>query len=246
MNERGIGEMKPTLVIPMYNESKILPDTLEKVFGYMEAEFPDGYEVIFSDDGSLDGSRSIVDEFAKSHGFFRTVGYEKNRGKGCAVRTGVLAAEGDIVICTDCDLAYGLEVVGQAMRIFENDEAATLVIGSRRLAKDGYEGYTFIRKLASKTYLKCLAIAAGFRLSDSQCGFKCYRTDAGKKIFEGCEVDGFAFDFEALIRAQKFGMKIVEMPVKVINHRESKVHVFSDSIKMLRDIAAIKKREKLK
>ena len=238
--------MKPTLVIPMYNESKILPDTLGKVFDYMESEFPEGYEVIFSDDGSLDGSRKIVDDFAAAHTSFRTVGYEKNRGKGCAVRTGVLAANGDIVVCTDCDLAYGLEVVGRAMKIFADDESTELVIGSRRLAKDGYEGYTFIRKLASKTYLKCLAIAAGFRLSDSQCGFKCYRTDAGKRIFEGCEVDGFAFDFEALIRAQKFGMKITEMPVKVINHRESKVHVFSDSIKMLRDIAKIKKREKRK
>lgn len=230
----------------MYNESKILPDTLGKVFDYMESEFPEGYEVIFSDDGSLDGSRKIVDDFAAAHTAFRTVGYEKNRGKGCAVRTGVLAANGDIVVCTDCDLAYGLEVVGRAMKIFADDESTELVIGSRRLAKDGYEGYTFIRKLASKTYLKCLAIAAGFRLSDSQCGFKCYRTDAGKWIFEGCEVDGFAFDFEALIRAQKFGMKITEMPVKVINHRESKVHVFSDSIKMLRDIAKIKKREKRK
>ncbi len=229
----------------MYNESKILPDTLGKVFDYMESEFPEGYEVIFSDDGSLDGSRKIVDDFAAAHTSFRTVGYEKNRGKGCAVRTGVLAANGDIVVCTDCDLAYGLEVVGRAMKIFA-DESTELVIGSRRLAKDGYEGYTFIRKLASKTYLKCLAIAAGFRLSDSQCGFKCYRTDAGKRIFEGCEVDGFAFDFEALIRAQKFGMKITEMPVKVINHRESKVHVFIDSIKMLRDIAKIKKREKRK
>lgn len=230
----------------MYNESKILPDTLGKVFDYMESEFPGGYEVIFSDDGSLDGSRRIVDDFAASHLSFRTVGYEKNRGKGCAVRTGVLAANGDIVVCTDCDLAYGLEVVGRAMKIFADDKSTELVIGSRRLAKDGYEGYTFIRKLASKTYLKCLAIAAGFRLSDSQCGFKCYRADAGKRIFEGCEVDGFAFDFEALIRAQKFGMKITEMPVKVINHRESKVHVFSDSIKMLRDIAKIKKREKRK
>ena len=88
------------------------------------------------------------------------------------------------------------------VQLFGSDPETQLVIGSRRLAKDGYEGYTFIRKLASKTYLKVLATAAGFKLSDSQCGFKCYRGAAGKKIFEGCEVDGFAFDFEALIRAQ--------------------------------------------
>ncbi len=236
--------MKPTLVIPMYNESSILPDTLKQTAEYMNREFPDGYEIIFSDDGSTDNSRGIVDDFAKTHPNTRSVGYEKNRGKGCAVRTGVMAAIGDVIICTDCDLAYGLDVIKKAAGIFVSDPETELVIGSRRLAKDGYEGYTFIRKLASKTYIKVLATAAGFKLSDSQCGFKCYRGAAGKKIFEGCEVDGFAFDFEALIRAQKFGMKITEMPVKIINHRESKVHVFSDSLKMLRDIAAIKKRNK--
>ena len=236
--------MKPTLVIPMYNESSILPDTLCQTAEYMEREFPEGYEIIFSNDGSTDDSRAIVDEIPKTHPNTRSAGYEKNRGKGCAVRTGVLEATGDVIICTDCDLAYGLDVIRRAVDIFAAKPATELVIGSRRLEKDGYEGYTFIRKLASRTYLKCLAIAAGFKLSDSQCGFKCYRSGAAKKIFEGCEVDGFAFDFEVLIRAQKFGMAITEMPVRIINHRESKVHVFSDSIKMLRDIAAIKKRNK--
>lgn len=235
--------MKPTLVIPMYNEASILPDTLRQTSEYMDKTFPNGYEIIFSDDGSLDDSRKIVDEFSKSHKSIRSVGYEKNRGKGCAVRTGILAAEGDVIISTDCDLAYGLDVIKKAFDIFESSDAE-LVIGSRRLEKDGYEGYTFIRKLASKTYLKCLSIAAGFKLSDSQCGFKCYRNASAKKIFEGCEVDGFAFDFEVLIRAQKFGMKITEMPVKIINHRESKVNVFSDSLKMLKDIVKIKKRNK--
>ena len=228
----------------MYNESSILPDTLCQTAEYMEREFPEGYEIIFSNDGSTDDSRAIVDEFSKTHPNTRSAGYEKNRGKGCAVRTGVLEATGDVIICTDCDLAYGLDVIRRAVDIFAAKPATELVIGSRRLEKDGYEGYTFIRKLASRTYLKCLAIAAGFKLSDSQCGFKCYRSGAAKKIFEGCEVDGFAFDFEVLIRAQKFGMEITEMPVRIINHRESKVHVFSDSIKMLRDIAAIKKRNK--
>ena len=228
----------------MYNESSILPDTLRQTAEYMNRELPDGCEIIFSNDGSTDDSRAIDDEFATTHPNTRSAGYEKNRGKGCAVRTGVLEATGDVIICTDCDLAYGLDVIRRAVDIFAAKPATELVIGSRRLEKDGYEGYTFIRKLASRTYLKCLAIAAGFKLSDSQCGFKCYRSGAAKKIFEGCEVDGFAFDFEVLIRAQKFGMAITEMPVRIINHRESKVHVFSDSIKMLRDIAAIKKRNK--
>ncbi|MCI8387757.1 MAG: glycosyltransferase [Clostridiales bacterium] len=236
--------MKVSLCIPMYNESSIIDATLKTVSEYMESNIkPEyDYEVIFSDDGSTDGCRAAVDAFPNEH--IRSVGYEKNRGKGCAVRTGILAAEGDVVIFTDCDLAYGLDVVKQAAEMFCANPTADMVIGSRNLTKDGYEGYTFIRRLASKIYIKCLAIAAGFRLSDSQCGFKCFRHDAAQKIFSTCEVDGFAFDFEALIKANKLGLKILEMPVKVINHRESKINVLRDSFKMLKDVRGIKKRNK--
>ncbi|MGN1128023.1 MAG: hypothetical protein ACI4T6_03605, partial [Candidatus Flemingiibacterium sp.] len=139
----------------------------------------------------------------------------------------------------------GLDVVKRAVDIFEISPETDIVIGSRNLSSDGYEGYTFIRKLASKTYIKCLALAAGFRLSDSQCGFKCFRHETAQKIFSTCEVDGFAFDFEVLIKAKNLGTKITEMPVKVINHRASKVNVLRDSFRMLRDIRRIKKRNRV-
>jgi len=233
--------MKISLCIPMYNESSIIADTLNAVSAYMEANFED-YEVIFADDGSKDNCRAAVESFENKR--IRAVGYEKNQGKGCAIRTGVMNAVGDIIIFTDCDLAYGLDVVKQAVEMFEANPDADVVIGSRNLSKDGYEGYTFIRKLASKMYIKCLALAAGFKLSDSQCGFKCFRKETAHKIFSTCEVNGFAFDFEALIKANNMGAKIMEMPVKVINHRESKVNVLRDSVKMLRDVREIKKRNK--
>ena len=89
-----------------------------------------------------------------------------------------------------------------------------------------------------------LAIVGGFKLSDSQCGCKAFRGKAAKEIFSRCEVNRFAFDFECILWAVKFGMKIVEMPVKIINHRESKVNVLRDSFKMVRDILKMKKRIK--
>lgn len=238
--------MKVSLVIPMYNETAIVADTLQKTSEYMEKTFGGDYEIVFSDDGSTDGCRAVVDNFSESVcRAVRSVGYENNRGKGSAIRNGILAAKGDIVIFTDCDLAYGVEVVKRAVDIFDGSPETDIVIGSRNLSSDGYEGYTFIRKLASKVYIKCLALAAGFRLSDSQCGFKCFRGECARKIFSTCEVDGFAFDFEALIKAKNLGMKIAEMPVKVINHRESKVHVLRDSLRMLHDIGEIKKRNRI-
>lgn len=233
--------MKFSLIIPMYNESSIIEETAKTLSAYMEKTFPDGgYEILFSNDGSRDGCDKMVEALGLPG--VRVVGYPENHGKGCAIRTAMLEAVGDIVMFTDADLAYGTEVIGRVSEMFESHPDADIVIGSRNISKDGYEGYTFLRKVMSKTYIKVLCLTGGFKLSDSQCGCKAFRGEAAKRIFSRCEVNGFAFDFEAILWAQRYGMKIAEMPVKVINHRESKVHVFSDTFKMLRDLRKMKKR----
>lgn len=231
--------MKFSLVIPMYNEKSIIADTAKTLSDYMDAHFED-YEILFSNDGSKDGCDEIVRELNLPN--VRVTGYSNNQGKGCAVRTAVLEAKGDIVMFTDADLAYGTDVIARVAEKFAENPDADVVIGSRNLSKDGYEGYTLMRKIASKMYIKVLCIAGGFKLSDSQCGCKAFRGEAAQKIFSRCEVNGFAFDFEAILWSQKLGCKIAEMPVKIINHRESKVHVFSDTFKMLRDLRKMKKR----
>ena len=233
--------MKFSLCIPMYNESSIIEDTARQLSAYMQANFDD-YEIIFSNDGSKDGCDKLVEQLHLP--CVRVVGYEQNRGKGYAVRTAMLAAKGDYVMFTDADLAYGTDVIGRVRDAFVAHPEADMVIGSRNLSKDGYEGYTFIRKLASKTYIKVLCIAGGFKLSDSQCGCKAFTGDAVKKIFPRCEVDRFAFDFEAILWAVKYGMTIHEIPVKIINHRESSVNLVRDTLKMLRDLTKMKRRIK--
>ena len=119
-----------------------------------------------------------------------------------------------------------------------------MIIGSRNLGKDGYEGYSTLRKLMSKLYIRVLGLVGGFRLSDSQCGCKAFRGDAAQEIFKRCTVNGFAFDFEAILWAGKLNYQIEELPVKVINHRESKVRIVRDTIRMLRDLRKIRKRVK--
>lgn len=232
--------VKISLIIPMYNESSIIADTAKTLSEYMQNNF-DSYEILFSDDGSKDGSGDIVRNLELP--FVRVVGYEQNHGKGCAIRTGMLESCGEIVMFTDADLAYGTDVIKKAYDMLSEADA-NMLIGSRNLSKDGYEGYTAIRKLMSKIYIKVLCMVGGFKLSDSQCGCKAYKGEAVRKIFERCQVDGFAFDFESILWAQKFGYKIVEMPVKIINHRESTVHVFRDTFKMLGDLRKMKKRIK--
>lgn len=233
--------MKISVCIPMYNESKIIADTARTVSEYMEKNFDD-YEIIFSNDGSTDGCDKIVEKLELPH--VKVIGYKDNMGKGYAVRQAVLESCGDIAMFTDADLAYGTDVISRVYDEFSANADIDMLIGSRNLSDDGYEGYTLLRKIMSKIYLKVLCMAGGFKLSDSQCGCKAFSRSAADKIFNLCEVNRFAFDFECILWAVKFDMKIHEMPVKVINHRESKVNIIKDTLRMLRDLRKMKKRIK--
>ncbi len=230
--------MKISLCVPMYNESSIIEQTARTLYGYMSENFGDDFEIIFADDGSRDGSADIVKNLDLPN--VLVVGYEKNQGKGCAVRHGVLASNGDIVIFTDADLAYGVEVIREAVEIMDRGEHSVLV-ASRAKHKEGYEGYTLIRKIASKTYIKVLNLFGGIKISDAQCGFKAFIGEKGRRIFSLCKTNNFAFDLEVILIAQKMKLKIYELPAKIINHRESKVNVIKDAFKMMKEIAKIKK-----
>ncbi len=238
--------MQISVIIPMYNERRVIETTARALSVYMNAHFS-SYEILFSDDGSTDGSGDLVRALCLPN--VRVIGNSQNHGKGFAVRKAMLEAEGEFLIFTDADLAYGTEVIGQMYEFYQtqsDENKVHLVLGSRNLEKNGYEGYRPIRKLASKLYLRILGIVGGFRLSDSQCGCKAFQKDAAKEIFRRCEVNGYAFDFEAILWAQKLGYRICEFPVRILSHDESKVHIFRDSYRMLRDLTQIRQRIKNK
>ena len=228
-----------TLIIPMYNESGIIKDTAATLDKYMREHFS-SYEILFCDDGSKDGCGDMVKELSLPN--VRVTGYPDNRGKGSAVRHAMLESRGEIVMFTDADRAYGTEVIRRVYDTLVASSESDILIGSRNLARDGYEGYTAMRKLMSKAYIKVLCIVGGFKLSDSQCGCKAFRARAAKEIFSRAKVNGFAFDFECILWAQKLGLKIIEMPVKIINHRASTVNLLKDTIKMLKDVCRIRRR----
>ena len=232
--------MKVSVCIPMYNEKKVIAATAKSLYTYMESAFPGDYEIVFADDGSTDGSAAEVE--ALSLPTVRVISYQPNRGKGYAVRTALLASRGDIAFFTDAVLAYGTDVISRFVGAFEEQEGLGLCIGSRNLSKDGYEGYTFLRRVASKAYLKVLAVVGGLKLSDSQCGCKAFTHDAVQAIFPRCKVDRFAFDFEAILWAQKLKIPAGELPVKVLVHGDSKVHLVKDTFRMLRDLVRMRRR----
>ena len=230
--------MKMTVCIPMYNESGIICDTARTLSDYMRGHF-ENYELIFVDDGSADRSAALVEALGLP--CVRVLSYRPNRGKGCAVRTGMLASDGDVSMFIDADLAYGVDVIAEAAALLEANPDKDVLIGSRPLHPEGYSGYTPLRKLASRTYIKVLSTVGGLKQSDAQCGCKAFRGEAAREIFSRAQTDNFAFDFEAILLARKLGYSIIEMPVKIVNHRESKVNVLRDTFRMLAQIAKIKK-----
>jgi dolichyl-phosphate beta-glucosyltransferase len=233
--------MKVSVCVPMYNESSIIESTARTLHAFLSEKYGDDFELIFANDGSKDNSAQIVKSLDLQG--VRVVGYEKNQGKGCAVRSAVLSSVGDIVVFTDADLAYGVEAIAEAVKIIEKGTHPILV-ASRSKHERGYEGYTPIRKLASKTYLKVLNIFGGIRVSDAQCGLKAFVGETGRKIFSYCKTNNFAFDLEFILIAQKMKLKIYELPAMIINHRESKVNLIKDATRMLKEISIIKKRVK--
>ena len=236
--------MKLSVIIPAYNEASIISDTARTLYSALQSMQDrgvfDDFELIFVSDGSIDDTPALLADAAQAYPNLHTCIYPQNRGKGFAVRTGILASDGDIVLYTDCDLAYGTDVIADAVHRM-TETGADVLIGSRALHPEGYAGYTPLRKFVSGLYLRILCIAAGFRHSDSQAGFKALRGEIGRSIFAQCEIDRFAFDLEMLMRAQKAGCSVTELPIKIINHRESSIHLVRDSIRMLRDIVRIKK-----
>lgn len=237
--------LKISVLIPMYNEISTVRGTADALTDELEsfcASSGDEYEIIFSDDGSTDGSCDAVPKGKElSCGSVRCIRSEQNRGKGAAVRHAVLASSGEAVVYTDCDLAYGTAVIHDAVEVLRSGDADA-VIGSRAIHPDGYNGYTALRRLTSKAYMHLLSGFAGFRLSDSQCGIKAFRGDLARDIFSEAETDGWAFDFEIIMLALQRGAKIRELPVKVINHRKSRIHIIRDSFGMVKELCKIKRR----
>lgn len=235
-----------SVIIPMYNEEALIEQTINRLLALHFEDY--NFELIFSDDGSLDRCAEIVKTMALNHPNIHLIGNKINRGKGAAIREGVLAAKGEIILYTDCDLAYGIEQMEAIAKELKTSEA-DIVIGSRNIHPNGHDGFSWFRKMTSKMYMKMVSLYTKCGVSDSQTGLKCFKGAVAKNIFSHCIVNRFAFDLEVLLLAKQFGYSISEFPVCVVQsdeelNRNSKVHLIFDVIRMVKDVIKIKKRIK--
>ena len=227
----------PTLsiVLPCLDEADRLPGTLA---AYL-AHFPPSrseVELIVVDDGSSDGTTVIADQIAAADPRVRVVRTTRNHGKGYAVRTGIQAAQGELVVFTDADGSYGpeqLELVVAALT------RAPVAIGAR-LGSDADPGSP-LRRLASRVFNRVMRLLLGLPFSDTQCGLKGFRRDAAEAVFGRARVDGFAFDAEALLVARHLAIEVVEVPVRAEARQGSKVRLGGDALTMLSDVWKVRR-----
>ena len=228
-----------SIVIPAYNEEKRIAGSLLETCAHMNG-FGMEYEIIVVDDGSSDGTGRIVDHIAKDVRNVRLVRYEKNRGKGHALRTGVLGTKGDLILVMDADLSTPMEELRKLMP-YLSEGGFDIAIGSRALAlSDIIKKQPWWRRGMGKMFNKIVKAIVIGGFNDTQCGFKLFRGVVGRNLFGEAKIDRFAYDVEILALARKKGYGIKEVPIRWINSPESRVDPVKDSLQMLADLVRIR------
>lgn len=238
-----------SLVIPAYNEQERLPDLLETLRTSAAAAVEGAgmklLEVLIVDDGSTDRTRQLLREAGERDPLLKPVlDYERNRGKGAAFACGVRHAEGDYVLLADVDLSTPLDELPTLTEAIRG--GADIAIGSRAVPGARVERGPAHRKLSGAAFNGTVRLLTGLRLRDTQNGFKLFPTEAAKRLVAQQACPGFAFDVEMLMRADRSGLQIAEVPILYKHDARSSVRVASASMDMLKDVAGLAYRLRVK
>jgi glycosyltransferase involved in cell wall biosynthesis len=212
-----------SVVIPAYNEEKRLPASLEQVSEYLRGKGGIAAEILVINDGSRDATRDLSQALARrleGNGLdIRVLDNPGNRGKGYSVRHGMLEARHDWVLFTDADLSAPIEECDRLIDAVDGGQY-DVAIGSRALDRSliGVHQSGF-RESMGRFFNLMVRLGAGLSLHDTQCGFKLFSRQAVQAIFPSQQVERFGFDVEILYLAQKFGLRVAEVPVRW-NHCE--------------------------
>jgi dolichyl-phosphate beta-glucosyltransferase len=226
-----------SIVIPAYNEEKRLPATLTSVLDFFTSKNLD-FEIIVVSDGSIDNTVSLVNDFCLKHPQVKIIAYTVNKGKGFAIRKGVLSANGELILINDADGSSPIEEFERLRAAINN--GADLAIGSRNkpdpncnvsaLPYRTYVGNTFNHIVQS-------LLLPG--IYDTQCGFKLFKKDIAHNLFSASTIDGYAFDVDILYLARQRKYRLEEIGINWHNATGSKVNIWIDSFKMLAEVLKI-------
>ena len=226
-----------SLIIPTYNDAANLARTLPM----LRLEFGQSrdVEIIVVDDGSRDHTAELVEAHFRGWPGAKLIRLPWNQGKGSAVKAGVGIAQGERFVFMDADLSADIADLPRLLGALDNADVA---VGSRSIAGSRIEYQQPMRQFQSKFFNSMACVLTKVVASDTQCGFKAFRADAGKLLFHLCEGKGFAFDVEVLALAQLLEMRIVEVPIHWVDISGTSVRMVRDPILMVRDIMRTRQR----
>jgi glycosyltransferase involved in cell wall biosynthesis len=225
-----------SIVIPAYNEETRLPGSLEKIAVFL-AQQSYRAEVLIVENGSSHRTYAIAQEFEQKNPIFHALHIDE-RGKGIAVKSGMLAAQGDYRFICDADLSMPIEEVTRfippVLEKFDIAIASREAPGAERIGEPAYRH--FIGRVFN-SFVKFMALPG---LQDTQCGFKCFSAKAAEHLFPLQTIQGWTFDVEVLFLARKFGYSITEVPIRWYFNSHSKVRFLRDSLHMAGDLLRIR------
>lgn len=226
-----------TLVIPVYEEQQCLAETLNKVIAFMDAAPQGTVDAVVVDDGSPEESKVAINRLIKARTDPRIslLQYPENQGKGFAVKTGVRAAEGDLILMSDADLSTPLE---DWCRLYAAVQAGADIACGSRAVPGAHIGKPppLSRRLLSRVFNLLVRLAGVRGIRDTQCGFKLFKADVAKRVFEQVRIRRFAFDVEMIALARDMGYQVVEIPVNWDYSGHSTVRLFSSGSCMVFDL----------
>lgn len=226
-----------SIIVPSFNEEERLPGSLDKIAAYIRDRRPNT-EVIVVDDGSTDKTAALAEGYREKIPNLRVLSNGINRGKGFSVRHGSLEARGNVILFTDADLSSPIE---EGEKLLAALAAHDVAIGSRAVDRSLIEVHQSVfREFAGIVFNRIVRIILRLPFVDTQCGFKAFRRERCRIIFEQQTIERFGFDPELLYLARHHGLSTVEVPVRWAHSPATKVSMLTDSVQMFLDVFVIR------
>jgi len=231
------------IIIPAYNEAGRLPKAVSEIRRFLSDRPELPTEIVFVNDGSTDNTAAVITDFARTNPAVRLISYEANRGKGYAVRTGIMGTEADYYLVADADMSTSLFELDKFWPLLQ--DGIPVVIGTRQ----GHgavliKAQPWHRQKMGEIYAGLGRLATGLDIRDFGCGFKAFAHDAAQKMFAAAVIDRWIWDTEILFLAQKYGYAIREVGVSWTDDRDTRVSVITETFRSLWDLLRIYWRHK--
>ena len=226
------------VVVPAYNEEARVTATLKRICAFLD-EHIENPELIVVDDGSSDSTVKVVQSFIEGIRYARVIQQDRNRGKGAAVRSGVMESSRNLVLFSDADLSTPIE---DFLLLHTAIQSGTkIAVGSRGMKESRLEiRQPWYREMMGRIFNKIVRLVLPLSLHDTQCGFKLFCAREAKALFGALRTEGFAFDVEIIFRAHLAGIEVAEIPVTWRNDEGTRVRAIQDSAHMFAQLLAIR------